>query len=73
MASDTPAGRDDSGNNFNVSIVWRVIDEFWIALQRPQPGGKVRLPLSDMFVGRALRHAPPTCGIQWMFNYDLPK
>jgi PhnB protein len=73
MASDTPSGETIQGNNFNVSIDCESLDELERYFNALSQGGKVRLPLSDMFWGARFGMLTDQFGIQWMFNYDLPK
>ena len=71
MASDTPAGESLQGNNFSVSIDCESLDEMESYFQALSQGGKVRLPLGDMFWGARFGMLTDQFGIQWMFNYDL--
>jgi PhnB protein len=73
MASDTPTGETIQGNNFNVSIDCESLDELERYFNALSQDGKVRLPLSDMFWGARFGMLTDQFGIQWMFNYDLPK
>jgi PhnB protein len=73
MASDTPAGESLQGSNFSVSIDCESLDELERYFRAFSQGGQVRLPLSDMFWGARFGMLTDQFGIQWMFNYDLPK
>ena len=73
MASDTPPGESLQGNNFSVSIDCESLDEMERYFKALSQGGQVRLPLGDMFWGARFGMLTDQSGIQWMFNYDLPK
>ena len=73
MASDTPPGESLQGNNFSVSIDCESLDEMERYFKALSQGGQVRLPLGDMFWGARFGMLTDQFGIQWMFNYDLPK
>ena len=74
MASDTPPGMPlNAGNNFSVSINCETreeIEKFFAAIGK---GGKVGMPLQDMFWGAYWGVLTDQFGIQWMFNYESPK
>ena len=74
MASDTMPGMSlAQGTNFYVSVDCESAEEeerFFTGLSK---GGKVTMPLQDMFWGAHFGMLTDKFGIQWMFNFDQPK
>ncbi|MGZ3691376.1 MAG: VOC family protein [Pseudobdellovibrio sp.] len=74
MASDTmPEHPFKQGNNFSISLACTSkaqVDELANALKE---GGMVTMPNQDTFWGAYFGMVTDKFGIQWMFNYDLPK
>lgn len=79
MASDTRSSDTMSGmpftrgNDFFVSVDCENAEEeerFFTGLSK---GGKVIMPLQDMFWGARFGMLTDKFGVQWMFNFDKPK
>lgn len=74
MASDSMPGMHvQTGFNFSISIDCESgpeIDALFAALGE---GGKVSMPLADMFWGARFGMLIDKFGIQWMLNFDKPK
>ena len=74
MASDTMPGMAfKTGNNFSVSVNCeskKEADEFFTALKE---GGKATMPLQETFWGAYFGMLTDQFGINWMFNFDMPK
>jgi PhnB protein len=76
MASDTPPGGGSlkpGNNNFSVSVHCDSLDEIERLFSALGQNGKVRMPLGDMPWGSRLGMLTDQFGIQWLFNYDLPR
>jgi PhnB protein len=74
MASDSPPHMPyRPGNNFSVSISCESAEEIDRLFTAFQEGGKVTMPLGDMFWGARFGMIEDRFGIRWMFNYELPK
>jgi PhnB protein len=74
MASDTPPGMQiQPGNNFHVSIHCDSVEEIERLFGAFGDGGTVVMPLGDMFWGARFGMLKDRFGVQWMFNYELPK
>lgn len=74
MASDTQPGMAFTpGNNFSISVQCESsaeIDSFFKALSA---GGKVTMPIQDTFWNARFGMLTDRFGVNWMFNYELPK
>jgi PhnB protein len=74
MASDTMPGMPFvQGNNFAVNVACNTIEEierYFAAFSRK---GKVTMPLADQFWGARFGMIEDQFGVNWMFNYELPK
>ncbi len=74
MASDTMPGMPfQPGNNFSVSIQCESAEEIDRLFKAIGENGKVTMPLQDTFWGARFGMLTDQFGIQWMFNYYLPK
>lgn len=73
MASDTVAGQLKQGNNFWLNIQCESLDEIERAFVALGEGGIVRMPLHDAFWGARFGLVTDRYGVNWMFNYELPK
>lgn len=74
MASDTMPGMPYTpGNNFAVSIDCESIPEIETLFKAFSEGGKVTMPLQDMFWNARFGMLTDQFGINWMFNCELPK
>jgi PhnB protein len=74
MASDCPPGVPlQQGNNFSININCESreeLDKLFAALGEK---GKVGMPAQDMFWGAYFGMVTDQFGVNWMFNYELPK
>ena len=74
MASDTQPGMPFTpGNNFSISIACdsaAEIEKFFTAFGA---GGRVTMPLQDTFWNARFGMLTDRFGVNWMFNYELPK
>lgn len=74
MASDTmPGSRFTAGNNFSVNIECESIPEIERLFAAFGDGGTVTMPLQDTFWGARFGMLTDRFGVQWMFNYELPR
>lgn len=74
MASDTMPGRTSTqGNNFSVSFQPDGLDELEKVFAAFSAKGKVTMPLADMFWGARFGSIKDQFGVNWMFNFELPK
>lgn len=74
MASDTPPGMArKEGSNFCVSVHCESLEEIKRLFAAFSEGGKVDMPLADMFWGAHWGSLRDRFGIPWMFNYEYPK
>jgi PhnB protein len=74
MASDTMPGMPFTpGTNFSISIQCESMEEIQRLFAAFGEGGKVTMPLQDQFWGAHFGMLKDRFGINWMFNYDLPK
>jgi PhnB protein len=74
MASDSPVTHPPAmGTNFFVSLHCESKEEIQRVFAAIGEGGKVGMPLSDMFWGAHWGTVTDRFGVQWMFNYDYPK
>ena len=70
MASDSPMGPLNVGNNFNVAIspeTRQDADRFFSGLSE---GGNVTCPMQDMFWGGYFGSFTDKFGINWLINHD---
>jgi PhnB protein len=61
------------GDNVQINIQCESNDEIERFFAGLSEGGKVKLPLQDMFWGAKFGMLTDKYGIHWMFNYELPK
>ena len=74
MASDNmPGMKVVLGDNVQINIQCESNDEIERFFAGLSEGGKVKLPLQDMFWGAKFGMLTDKYGIHWMFNYELPK
>ena len=74
MASDNMPGMKVAlGDNVQINIQCESNDEIERFFAGLSEGGKVKLPLQDMFWGAKFGMLTDKYGIHWMFNYELPK
>jgi PhnB protein len=74
MASDTmPGAKLVQGNNFLINIACESLAEIERLFAAFGAGGTVMMPLQDTFWGARFGMLTDKFGVQWMFNYDLPK
>ena len=70
MGSDMPSSFGapvEQGNNFAISYQTEEL------LNKVSAGGKITMPLGDMFWGSYFGSCTDKFGINWMFNYDNPQ
>jgi len=74
MVSDCPPGQSvTSGTNISLSLNFpdmASIEKTFVALSH---GGKITMELQDTFWGARFGMLTDRFGINWMFNYDIPK
>ncbi len=74
MASDTQPGMPFTpGDNFSISVQCESsaeIDRFFNALSE---GGRITMPIQDTFWNARFGMLTDKFGVNWMFNYELPK
>ena len=74
MASDTMPGMPfNPGNNLSISVDCEDEVEEEQFFTKLSDGGKVTMPLQDVFWGARFGMLIDKFGIQWMFNLDKPK
>ena len=74
MASDTmPEHKHQPGNNFAVAVACESAEEIERVFAAFAAKGKVAMPLADMFWGARFGMIADQFGINWMFNFELPK
>jgi len=74
MASDTMPGMPfHQGNNFSVTMACESADEINRLFKAFGENGKVTMALHDAFWGARFGMLTDKFGINWMFNYELPK
>jgi PhnB protein len=74
MMSDTPPERAASaGGNVQVSLQFAEVPDIEKAFEALGAGGKVTLPLQDMFWGARFGMLTDAYGVNWMLNCDLKK
>ena len=74
MASDSmPDTPSQQGNNFSVAIQCESRQEIEKLFNALGEKGKITMPLQDMFWGARFGMITDQFGINWMFNFELPK
>ena len=74
MASDMPPGTPmKKGDNFSVSVTCESLQEIERLFTAIGEKGTVKMPLQDMFWGARFGMLTDRFGINWMFNFELPK
>ncbi|HZD94266.1 MAG TPA: VOC family protein [Candidatus Sulfotelmatobacter sp.] len=75
MASDDHSGAPvkPGGNNFWININCESLQEIEKLFSAVGEKGKVHSPLQDMFWGARFGMLTDQFGVNWMFNYELPK
>ena len=76
MGSDSPSNFGPPatfGNNFSLSYQTKSRDETDDLFAKLSEGGKVTMPLGDMFWGSYFGACIDKFGITWMLNYDAPQ
>ncbi len=74
MASDTfPENPVSFGNNFSISINCVSREEADLYFKNLSAEGVVTMPLQDTFWGAYFGMITDKFGVNWMFNYDVPK
>jgi PhnB protein len=74
MSSDTMPGMPtQAGNNFWVCLQCDSLEEIERVFAALAEGGKVESPLDNMFWGARFGTLADRFGVNWMFNYELPK
>ena len=72
MISDDMKGHPVStGGNIQLSIEVESLDRINEVFEKMSEGGKVTLPLQDMFWGARFGMLQDKFGISWMFNHEL--
>lgn len=75
MGSDVPSAYAppfEQGNNFSISYQTESREQTEELFNRISEGGKVTMPLGDMFWGAYFGSCTDKYGINWMFNYEEP-
>jgi PhnB protein len=73
MISDTTQGTVSPGENVQVALHFTDVDSMAKAFDALAAGGKVTLPLQDMFWGARFGMLTDAHGILWMFSCELKK
>jgi Uncharacterized protein conserved in bacteria len=74
MASDTPPGMaTKQGNNFSISVTCESLEEVERLFTAIGEKGIIKMPLQDTFWGAHFGMLTDRFGINWMFNFELPK
>lgn len=74
MASDCPPGMPVKvGENVQINVQCESDEEIERYFGGLVQDGTVRLPLQNMFWGAKFGMLTDKYGVQWMFNYELPK
>ena len=74
MASDIMPGMlFQPGDNFSVCVDCESLEEIQRLFAGLGEGGKVTMPLQDMFWGDHFGMVKDRFGIHWMFNFKYPK
>jgi len=72
MISDAMEGQPVSTNgNVQLSVEVESLDRIKEVFEKMSEGGKVTLPLQDMFWGAKFGMLQDKFGISWMFNHEL--
>ncbi len=72
MISDAMEGQPVSTNgNVQLSVEVESLDRIRQVFEKMSEGGKVSLPLQDMFWGAKFGMLQDKFGISWMFNHEL--
>ena len=72
MISDAMEGQPVSTNgNVQLSVEVESLDRIKQVFEKMSEGGKVSLPLQDMFWGAKFGMLQDKFGISWMFNHEL--
>ncbi len=61
------------GNNFSVTVSCESLQEIERLFAALGEKGKVTMPLQDVFWGARFGMLTDQFGINWMFNFDMPK
>ena len=76
MGSDMPSNFGPPpvmGNNFSLSYPTQSREETDELFAKMSEGGKVTMPLQDMFWGSYFGACTDKFGINWQFDYEMPK
>ena len=76
MGSDVPrasAPPVEQGNNFSISYQTESREQTEELFNKISEGGKVTMPLEDMFWGDYFGSCTDKYGINWMFSYEEPQ
>ena len=74
MASDTMPGAEyRRGNHISVCLACESLEEIERIFASMAEGGKVEMPLDNVFWGARFGTLTDRFGINWLFNYELPK
>ncbi len=76
MGSDRGPGAGPElvvGNNFSISIEGQSREHCDEVFGKLSAGGKVTMPLQDMFWGAYYGMCTDRFGVNWMINYELPR
>ena len=76
MGSDMPSNFGPPpvvGNNFSLTYPTQSREEADELFAKMSEGGKVTMPLQEMFWGAYFGACTDKFGINWQFNYEMPK
>ena len=76
MGSDVPSASAppvEQGNNFSISYQTESREQTEELFNKISEGGKVTMPLGDMFWGSYFGSCTDKYGINWMFDYEEPQ
>lgn len=76
MGSDMPSSFGPPpvvGNNFSLTYPTRSKEESDALFAKMAEGGTVTMPLQEMFWGAYFGSCTDKFGINWQFNYEMPK
>jgi PhnB protein len=74
MASDAIPGTPlQSSTNFSISVHCESLEEIEGFFAAMSAGANIRMPLSDASWGARFGMLTDKFGVQWMFNFELPK
>jgi PhnB protein len=74
MLSDTPPDRPaGSAGNVEIALDYTDLAEMQQAFEAMSAGGKVSVPIQDMFWGAKWGSLTDAYGVRWMFNCDTKK